>query len=229
MDTATTKSGFEGYENVLDITDLDGDSAMMTTEAPNTVLGAVTDGDTATMTDAEMTDGLSISTASKNYTLTLRPAAPLYLTCDHDQLSEYQVLVRKQIELFEANDCDVSSNAQGRNRPITLGQVGIRCRHCAFVHPVERSKGAVYFPSKLTGVYQAAQNLAVSHLIDGCPYVPQNVRDELIRLRDQKSGAGGGKAAWAERTRALGVFEDADGLRFANRLDAFANELIPHH
>ena len=26
---------------------------------------------------------------------------------------------------------DLEAGAQGRNRPIVLGQVGIRCRHCA--------------------------------------------------------------------------------------------------
>ena len=34
--------------------------------------------------------------------LTGRPPVALYITCDDDSLSEYQCLVRKQIELFEA-------------------------------------------------------------------------------------------------------------------------------
>ena len=36
---------------------------------------------------------------------------------------------RKQIELFEAKQEDVDAGAQGRNKPIILGQVGIRCIH----------------------------------------------------------------------------------------------------
>lgn len=66
----------------------------------------------------------------------------LYMSCDHDSLSEYQCLVRKQIELFEAMPQDVESNAKGRNKPIVLGQVNLRerearrrpinnCTHCS--------------------------------------------------------------------------------------------------
>ena len=135
------------------------------------------------------------------------------------------VLVRKNVELFEANEEDVASNAQGRNKPIVLGQAGIRCVHCAKISPRERVRGAQYYPSKLDGLYQAAQNLANGHLLDGCPQIPSPVREELIRLKAQKSSAGGGKAAWAQRVHVLGVYEDDCGLRFASRVDAFVS---PH-
>eukprot|EP00522_Entomoneis_paludosa_P004143 CAMPEP_0172476534 /NCGR_PEP_ID=MMETSP1065-20121228/70427_1 /TAXON_ID=265537 /ORGANISM="Amphiprora paludosa, Strain CCMP125" /LENGTH=228 /DNA_ID=CAMNT_0013234757 /DNA_START=410 /DNA_END=1096 /DNA_ORIENTATION=+ len=211
--TPTMMDGFEAYENVLEVSDLD---TLMTEET----------------TDADIH---SISTTGqqavqRSVPLSGRPPVQLYLSCDHDALSQYQVIVRQNIELFEARQEDVESNAQGRNNPIVLGQVGIRCRHCCFVSPSERTRGATYYPSKLTGLYQAAQNLAVSHLMgpDGCPHVPQNVRETLEKLREQKSAAGGGKQAWAQRTHALGVFEDEHGLRFADRLDAFANE-VAHH
>mmetsp|Transcript_22123 Transcript_22123/g.28625 ORF Transcript_22123/g.28625 Transcript_22123/m.28625 type:complete len:215 (-) Transcript_22123:287-931(-) len=209
-ETVKLPNGFECYENVLDVSDLDDTTAMVT---------VVTDCQSckSILTDAG---------ASKSRPLTGRPPTKLYLTCDHDAFSAYQILVRQNIELFEADEKDVLSNAQGRNNPIVLGQVGIRCRHCYFVAPTERTRAATYYPSKLSGLYQAAQNLAVSHLMDGCPHVPADLRGELLRLSDQKSAAGGGKQAWAERTHALGVFEDADGLRFAKTVDAFANEHI---
>ena len=62
-----------------------------------------------------------------------RPPIPLYLSCNPDKLSEYQCLIRKEMEFFEALQLEVDSNAKGRNRPVVLGQVGIRCRHCRFV------------------------------------------------------------------------------------------------
>lgn len=55
--------------------------------------------------------------------LTRRCPTILYLSCDPEHLSQYQCLVRKQIELFEANETDVEAGAQGRNKPIVLGQV----------------------------------------------------------------------------------------------------------
>ena len=144
-----------------------------------------------------------------------RPPFVLYIACDDDSLSDYQCLVRRQIEVFEATMEDVESNAQGRNRPIVLGQVGIRCRHCAMLPPKHRARGAVYYPAKLQGIYQAAQNLAVAHLGVHCLQIPGEIRDQLNQLRERKSSAGGGKNYWADGVRVLGVTEGPDGLRFA--------------
>lgn len=146
-----------------------------------------------------------------------RPPILLYMSCDDDALSEYQCLVRKNIELFEALPQDVESNAQGRNRPIVLGQVGIRCRHCKNLPPKHRARGAVYYPAKLHGVYQAAQNQAVGHLTEQCNHVHPTIRCDLQRMKDRKSSAGGGKKYWADGVRVLGVFEDTHGLRFEKR------------
>jgi hypothetical protein len=149
--------------------------------------------------------------------MTGRSPTIIYMSCDDDSLSEYQCLVRKQIELFEARREDVDSNAQGRNRPIVMGQVGIRCRHCTMLPPKHRARGAIYYPAKLYGLYQAAQNMASSHLCEHCQHVPPEARAELLKLRDRKSSAGGGKKYWADGVRILGVFEDEDGLRYEKR------------
>jgi hypothetical protein len=76
---------------------------------------------------------------------------PLALSCDVDQLSEYQILVRRQLEIFEATQEDVESNTQGRKKQVVLGQIGIRCRHCAGFPLRQRGRGAVYYPAKLQG------------------------------------------------------------------------------
>ena len=150
--------------------------------------------------------------------LTGRLAIPLYLSCDYLTLNEYQVEVRKQIEFFESTCDDVQfSSHQGRNKTISLGQVGIRCRHCSFLPPNERKRGSVYFPAKLDGIYQAAQNMATIHLCDHCQSIPQNLREQLLQLRNSKV-SGGGKTQWAERARALGVYEDEHGLRFEKHI-----------
>ena len=74
-----------------------------------------------------------------------RPAVPVYTDFDEETLTAYQCLLRKQLELFEAGPDDVRGNAQGRNTPIRLGQVGIRCRHCAHLPKAARSRGSVYY------------------------------------------------------------------------------------
>lgn len=74
---------------------------------------------------------------------------PLHIGEDENNLSPYQVLARRQIEVFEASSEEAATNAQGRNRPIQPGQIGIRCRHCARLPPKKRSTGAVYYPNKV--------------------------------------------------------------------------------
>ena len=81
-----------------------------------------------------------------------RDGISLALSCDDEQLSEYQMLVRKQLEIFEAQPEDVESNTQGRKKQVSLGQVGLRCRHCAGYPLRQRGRGAVYYPAKLHGV-----------------------------------------------------------------------------
>ncbi|KAG7343224.1 hypothetical protein IV203_021169 [Nitzschia inconspicua] len=145
---------------------------------------------------------------------TKRKPLTLYMDCDSESLSEYQCLIRQQIELFEADKSEAASSVQGRNKQIVEGQVGIRCRHCAALPPRQRQKGSMYFPTKLDRIYQAAQNLSAFHLCENCKHVPENIRKRVLLLRERKSPAGGGKRYWGEGVRCLGVVEDPNGLRF---------------
>jgi hypothetical protein len=171
-----------------------------------------------------------------------RAGIPLSLACDDEQLSEYQMQVRKQLEIFEALPEDVESNTQGRKKQVILGQVGIRCRHCSGLplrqrgrcvrcvyvivllrlpYPVLsqqtylllRCRGAVYYPARLQGVYQAAQNMASSHLCESCQCIPHQLKHELRGLRDRRDTASGGKQYWADGARAMGLVETEEGLR----------------
>lgn len=78
----------------------------------------------------------------------------LYVPSDNESLSPYQCFARQNIELFEAREVDVQTGAQGRNKQVQLGQVGIRCIHCADLHPKLRTRAAVYYPSRLGVLYQ---------------------------------------------------------------------------
>jgi hypothetical protein len=142
----------------------------------------------------------------------------LYMKCDIDNLSDYQCLVRKNIEIFVAGASELDSTAKGRNKPIMHGQVGIRCLHCAWLDPRERKKGAMYYPAKLSGIYQAAQSLASSHLCNHCEHVPPDIRKQLHILKERKSSAGGGKDYWSDSARIIGVCEDPErGLYYKSR------------
>ena len=133
---------------------------------------------------------------------------------DDENLSPFQCLVRQQIELFEAGPEEVATNARGRNKPVVLGQVGIRCRHCAGLPVRQRLKASLYYPQKLDRLYQASQSLANDHLMQVCQQIPEHIRAELKRLREEKATALSGKKYWGERARESGVYEDEAGLRF---------------
>jgi hypothetical protein len=161
-------------------------------------------------------------------TMTGRPPAQLYLSCNPDHLSEFQCLIRKQIELFEAKVCEASSTAKGRNRKLVLGQVGIQCVHCHHLPPKERARGAMYYPQKLPGIYQAAQILANTHLMEVCSFVPLAIKQQLHQLKQTKSGkATAGKEYWAQTSRVLGVYEALDGLRFERAIGIFEHQPNP--
>ena len=142
-------------------------------------------------------------------------ATLLYMQCDEDVLCPSQIFLRKQIELFEAQSLDIELFVSGRRRPVVLGQIGIRCRHCAHLHPSTRKKGSAYYPSRLNGIYQAAQNIASSHLCDSCESVDGWTKSKLLEFQFVKTRKGyGGKNYWGQAAKALQVIETDAGLKF---------------
>jgi len=139
---------------------------------------------------------------------------PLALPSDVNQLSGYQIFIRHQLEFFVSEQSDCDTNVQGRKKRVKLGQIGIRCRHCAHTPVRQRGRGSVYYPQKLMGVYQAAQNMATTHLAIACLCIPEQTRQELMILHKRRDTASGGKIFWANACISMGMTEDDDGIRF---------------
>ena len=141
---------------------------------------------------------------------------PMDCESDTEQLSKYQVLIRLQLEYFVSQDDDVAYSVQGRKKQIVVGQVGIRCRHCSYLPHRLRGRGAGYYPAKLSGVYQAAQNMATNHLNQHCNIIPAAIREELCSLRGgrHESSTGGGKQYWTNKCTEIGLIERDDGVYF---------------
>jgi hypothetical protein len=160
----------------------------------------------------------------KPMTLTGRPSIQLYISCNPDHLSPYQSEIRKNIEFFEASPAYVNGQRiKGRNKSIVLGQVGIQCRHCSYILPPQnRAKGSTCFPQKWVGVYQAAQILSATHLLGSCTIVPTEMKEVWKTLQQKaKASRTAGKEYWANKSEALGVFENENGLRFQDRLPGY--------
>jgi hypothetical protein len=160
--------------------------------------------------------GFTSATAGGKHNQQKTRALPVYVECDELCLSKFQCLARKQIEVFEASEENVQTGARGRNNPIVLGQVGIRCHHCSRLPHQARTRGAIYYPTKFDRVYQTAVNMASIHLCNHCACIPEDIRQELLSLKDQKSIVGGGKEYWASGIRMLGIVETVEGLKFAD-------------
>jgi hypothetical protein len=147
--------------------------------------------------------------------------APVLMHSDRDDdiLSDYQIFLRKQIEFFEADQVEVKTATPGRKVPVVLGQVGIRCIHCADVPIQQRAAATAYFPSRLKGLYQAAQNIGTTHFRKSCPNIPaeqQELSKTAFQVNGKRATAGhGGKKYWADSAASLGVIETETGLRFS--------------
>jgi hypothetical protein len=150
-----------------------------------------------------------------NLVPTNRPPILLAIDSDEQHLSPYQCLLRKQVELFETSEGDIKGKAQGRNIPIIVGQVGVRCRHCASRPSVDRSTGAVFYSQTLGGIYQVSQNMCKNHFINNrCRTTPEDIKKKLISLRNSNSRGSGGKKYWSDAAHSLGVLEEGNVLRF---------------
>ena len=137
---------------------------------------------------------------------------------------------------------------QGRKKALVVGQVGLRCRHSAPYPLRARGRGAVYYLAKMnseyddvpalrivpclfcshsrdsplyviSGIYQAAQNKAGSHLCQSCQQNPIHIKQELQRLLEKRDNANGGKQYWSDGCMALGVYETDSGLRLGSKDD----------
>ena len=145
--------------------------------------------------------------------------AVLALPEDDTKLSSYQILLRNQVEAFAASTDELVTHARGRNKPISLRQVGIRCRHCKHVALSRRKKGSVYFPFSLLGLYQAAQNMGSAHFHgESCNEMAAELKEIFLESIACKSTVGSGKQYWAKSAGKLGLVDTDHGIRFIRDL-----------
>ena len=93
-------------------------------------------------------------------TSTTGSAIPMADEKDQTHLSDSLTFIRRQLEYFPATAKDVEERKKkgGRHGTVHVGQVGIRCIHCAHRPDKERSTGALAFPASTKLVYQAVRN-----------------------------------------------------------------------
>lgn len=115
------------------------------------------------------------------------PSAQLvYRPSDRNHLSTLRCFIRQQIEFFEATPKDASERnffVRTGSR-IIVGQVGMRCIHCAHVPFKYLTRGSVSYPKKINGIHSYEGKAFLEHILT-CSHIPQSVRDQhkaLIKL-----------------------------------------------
>ena len=131
-------------------------------------------------------------------------------------LSELQCYLRSDFcEVFGATRQDLQLHASsGRNRPLVLGQVGVRCKYCRDVPHGSRGAQSVSYPSQITGIYNSVQQMLRLH-VDSCQCIPDEVKRMLESLKDSSSSRGGRKQYWIDSAKWLGLVDTEHGIHFS--------------
>ncbi|KAL7553142.1 hypothetical protein ACHAWF_017615 [Thalassiosira exigua] len=129
---------------------------------------------------------------------------------DKDWLSDTDCFVRSNVEVFGARQDDVDQAAADRKYPILVGQVGIRCIHCAAV-PGGARGAAVSYPYSVSGIYESVREFQRLHL-DSCPNVSQELRAASEKLAKKSASLSSVlRRYYVQAARALGLHDTHDG------------------
>lgn len=129
------------------------------------------------------------ATNPETYSTPQKITLPLASPEDATVLNPLHCFVRRHVELFEADEEDISAPAPGRKTRVTLGQVGIRCVHCAkqpIVTFKDRIKRAVCYPPSIDGIYHSISNMKFDHF-GICPHLPSEAHLELAALKNSRT------------------------------------------
>ena len=137
---------------------------------------------------------------------TLSSTFPLSTEEDMNWLSEFLYFIRSEVvEVFRATRRDVEGRPT--NKPIVLGQVGIRCRFCVHLSKRQRVSRSVCFPSSTGKIYQSVTMMVRDHFCK-CKAFPQDVRDKFDKLRAKPSqGVIDSKKYWSLSANRVGLID----------------------
>jgi hypothetical protein len=134
---------------------------------------------------------------------------------DKNNLSDLDCFLRKQIEVFCANNSDIRDAME--YVPVKPGQVGLRCLHCA--KSGEGARGdAVQYPHSVSGIFQAVGELNRLHLHD-CPNLAPELKSAMTAMTADASLSSVHQRYYVQAAGALGLFDsDEGGIRAGGRV-----------
>lgn len=134
----------------------------------------------------------------------------LALPQDKDWLSDMDCFVRANVEIFIADVNDLALARLDRKYPIKLGQVGLRCVHCA--RSVVARREAVMYPNSVSSIFESVRDFQQLHL-NSCPTLPTDLQYVMSKLNhgSRSSLTSVLRRYYIQSARALGLFDSEDG------------------
>lgn len=160
-------------------------------------------------------DAAKALAASSGLSTTPSPSSRVLLAIPEDMewLSEIDCFIRKQLEVFCATEDDVDMAQQDRKYPVLVGQVGIRCIHCALSKNGLGARGtAVSFPYSINGIYESVREFQRLHL-ETCPNLPKHVKSTLDDFKGSSSLSSVLRKYYVLAAKGLGMQDTPDGIR----------------
>lgn len=157
-----------------------------------------------------------VETALKSPEVTSITASPetrervlLAVPQDKDWLSDMDCFIRKQVEVFSANEVDVNQAIADEKYLIQPSQVGLRCVHCAKVDAGARGD-AVMYPQAISCIYESVKELQRFHF-DYCPNLPQELKNAQSKFTTFSTSLSSVlRRYYVQAARALGLFDSEE-------------------
>jgi len=131
---------------------------------------------------------------------------------DKEWLSDIDSYIRKQLEVFCATEADVAAAQADRKYPISVGQVGIRCIHCAIVERDNAIGHAIAYPYSISGIYASVKEFHRLHL-DSCPNIPSTTKAKLKNIKGAASLSSVLRNYYTLASKSLGLIDTKHGIR----------------
>ncbi|KAL7566439.1 hypothetical protein ACA910_000919 [Epithemia clementina (nom. ined.)] len=133
---------------------------------------------------------------------------------DREWLSDIDIFIRQQVEVFCATTEDVAAAREGNKSPIEEGTVGIRCIHCA-ISKQQPTEHHTLYPFSIGGLYEAVQEFHRLHL-DHCTNVTPAAAAKLASLKSLKGNSSlpsVGRNYYKIAAQSLGLYDTKSGIR----------------
>mmetsp|Transcript_89016 Transcript_89016/g.133476 ORF Transcript_89016/g.133476 Transcript_89016/m.133476 type:complete len:1274 (+) Transcript_89016:218-4039(+) len=147
--------------------------------------------------------------AEQNQPLTPSSRVVLAIPEDKEWLSDMDCFIRKQLEVFCANQDDVATAQNDRKYPVFVGQVGIRCIHCSMAKGATGT--AVAFPYAISQIYESVREFQRLHL-DSCENLPAATKSKLAAFKGSSSLSSVLRKYYLIAAKALGLHDTREGI-----------------